>query len=231
MVTPRSGSTQGAMESAALRNSQSAARPGGHRRMSCSSDDPKVRIQGLSYWYGTVGDDLVRAGVLPDERLKQGRQVLFAHRVSGAPGVSPVEAPGETLVIIGAVHAYPQSNLLQVIETVGFLRFGLGFGQRRQKHARQHGDDRDDDQQFNKGETSRSWRLQVRFHTGGHNLVQRCWQAWCMNSMGFGEQLSPAGVWLTRPPSKRMTALLRHEIAHLRRHDLAWKYGWRWWTL
>ena len=43
MVTPTTRSTQGAMESAASR---------GTRRLSCSSENPKVRIQGLSYWYG-----------------------------------------------------------------------------------------------------------------------------------------------------------------------------------
>lgn len=42
MVTPSTRPTQGAMERAAAR---------GTRRLSCSSDDPKVRIQGLSYWY------------------------------------------------------------------------------------------------------------------------------------------------------------------------------------
>ena len=43
MVTPRTSSTKGAMESAAAR---------GTRNMSCFSDDPKVHIEGLSYWYG-----------------------------------------------------------------------------------------------------------------------------------------------------------------------------------
>jgi phosphate transport system ATP-binding protein len=44
MVTPSSStrSTQGAMESAAAR---------GNRRLSCTSENPKVRIDGLSYWY------------------------------------------------------------------------------------------------------------------------------------------------------------------------------------
>jgi phosphate transport system ATP-binding protein len=42
MVMPNARSTQGAMESATAR---------GTRRLSCSSDDPKVRIDGLSYWY------------------------------------------------------------------------------------------------------------------------------------------------------------------------------------
>jgi phosphate transport system ATP-binding protein len=44
MVAPASNtrSTQGAMESAAAR---------GNRRLSCTSENPKVRIDGLSYWY------------------------------------------------------------------------------------------------------------------------------------------------------------------------------------
>jgi phosphate transport system ATP-binding protein len=42
MVTPNTRPTQGAMESAAAR---------GARRLSCSSDTPKVRVDGLSYWY------------------------------------------------------------------------------------------------------------------------------------------------------------------------------------
>jgi phosphate transport system ATP-binding protein len=43
MVTPRAGSTEGAMESAAAH---------GTRSMSGSTESPKVRIEGLSYWYG-----------------------------------------------------------------------------------------------------------------------------------------------------------------------------------
>jgi len=42
MVTPTGRHTQGAMESAAAR---------GTRRLSCTSENPKVRIEGLSYWY------------------------------------------------------------------------------------------------------------------------------------------------------------------------------------
>jgi phosphate transport system ATP-binding protein len=42
MVTSNARHTQGAMESAAAR---------GTRRLSCSSENPKVRIEGLSYWY------------------------------------------------------------------------------------------------------------------------------------------------------------------------------------
>ena len=42
-----------------------ARRPGAARRMSCSSDDPKIRIEGLSYWY-------------------DGRQSL-----NGSPSISP----------------------------------------------------------------------------------------------------------------------------------------------
>jgi phosphate transport system ATP-binding protein len=42
VVTPNTRHTQGAMESAAAR---------GNRRLSCASDDPKVRVDGLSYWY------------------------------------------------------------------------------------------------------------------------------------------------------------------------------------
>jgi beta-lactamase regulating signal transducer with metallopeptidase domain len=37
--------------------------------------------------------------------------------------------------------------------------------------------------------------------------------------------LLPAKLSLS---AEEMTALLRHEIAHLRRHDLAWNCGWRW---
>ena len=51
MVTPKTPQTQGAMDSVAQRNTQNAALRSGTRRMSCVSDDPKVRIQGLSYWY------------------------------------------------------------------------------------------------------------------------------------------------------------------------------------
>jgi phosphate transport system ATP-binding protein len=42
MVTSNARHTQGAMESAAAR---------GMQRLSCSSENPKVRIEGLSYWY------------------------------------------------------------------------------------------------------------------------------------------------------------------------------------
>jgi hypothetical protein len=51
------------------------------------------------------------------------------------------------------VHIHPigQAQLFNVIDASNVLRPGLSFGERRQKHGRQYGDDGNDHQQFNQG--------------------------------------------------------------------------------
>jgi tetratricopeptide (TPR) repeat protein len=86
--------------------------------------------------------------------------------VSGDAGVTPVcdiervRTPGgvgHVVVIVRNVKVSGQKNLLHVTEAAGTLALFLGFGERREEHAGEDGNDRDDDQQFNERETA--WRV------------------------------------------------------------------------
>jgi hypothetical protein len=57
-----------------------------------------------------------------------------------------------TVLIVQRPLFGPEADLLLIVDAADALRPRLGFGQCREEHGRQNRDDRDDDEQFNKGE-------------------------------------------------------------------------------
>ena len=57
------------------------------------------------------------------------------------------------VIMIAGVQLPGELELLQIAEAGDALCFGFGFGQGRQQHRCQYGDDRDDDQQLDQGES------------------------------------------------------------------------------
>jgi len=64
-------------------------------------------------------------------------------------------------IVIGIKHE-PDSNLPKITEALRDLRLLFGPRKRRKEKTRQYGDDRDDDQKFDEGETS--WNSIVDLH-------------------------------------------------------------------
>ena len=56
---------------------------------------------------------------------------------------------GNPVRIIAGVHIPSQAHLLSVAEAPDSLGFGLGFAERGEQHAREDGDNGDDDEQLN----------------------------------------------------------------------------------
>jgi hypothetical protein len=71
------------------------------------------------------------------------------------------------LVVVVRVHHHGQAHLLEIVVATGLLRLLFGFAQRRQKHSREDGDDRDDNEQLDQGESDAS----VVICSDRHNLV------------------------------------------------------------
>ena len=65
---------------------------------------------------------------------------------------------GQPILIIAAIQRSGQTQLMEVGQAGGLSGACLGFGQRRQKHACQDGNDGDHHQQFNERETFDSHR-------------------------------------------------------------------------
>src|SRR6266536_6349411 len=84
-------------------------------------------------------------------------------------------------------HTVGQPNLLKVADAVNALRFGLGFGEGRQKKARENGDDGNNDQQLDERES-----LHSGFANMIHSLVSLVslfWDAQCLLYVVFECQL------------------------------------------
>lgn len=61
---------------------------------------------------------------------------------------------GEFVVVVALVHVVGEHQLLGVVHAHDARGFGLGPGQGRQEHARQDGNDGNDDQQFDERKTA-----------------------------------------------------------------------------
>jgi len=99
---------------------------------------------------GTLG----RGGVRAKVRKKKFRHPNFL-RAGGfviAPGLSPVMAMREPLVVLTGIERRSQADLFQTVQTIRLICLGFGFRQRRQKHAGEDRNDRNHDQQFNESE-------------------------------------------------------------------------------
>ena len=84
----------------------------------------------------------------------------------------------EFIVVIALVHVVGQHQLLGVVHTEDALSFGFSLGQRGQEHACQNGDDGDDHQELDEGETGpQRFSPQhvamgkVIFHTHSHGVA------------------------------------------------------------
>jgi hypothetical protein len=60
-------------------------------------------------------------------------------------------------VVVGDVHHERDAHLTEVVEAGGLLGFALRLRKRREQHARQDGNDRNDHEQFDERERGR-WR-------------------------------------------------------------------------
>lgn len=58
----------------------------------------------------------------------------------------------ERFVVVAGVEVGGVAELFVAVEAVNLLRFAFGLGERGQKHGREDGDDRDDDEQFDQSE-------------------------------------------------------------------------------
>ena len=58
------------------------------------------------------------------------------------------------VVVVIGLHRSGQADLLEVAQALCAFAFLFGSAKRWQEHARQNGDDRDDDQQFNQGKSA-----------------------------------------------------------------------------
>jgi hypothetical protein len=72
-----------------------------------------------------------------------------------------VVAVGKAVVAVAGVELPGQGELSEIVLALDPLGLGLGFAQRRQEHRGKNGNDCDDDQQLDEGE-SRS--LEPRLH-------------------------------------------------------------------
>ncbi len=80
-----------------------------------------------------------------------------------AAAISRGDFPRETVFIIQSIGTSAQTHLLQVTSTSYALSSSFGFGQRRQEHTRQDGNNRDHDQKFNQRE--RLLHCSLLFHS------------------------------------------------------------------
>ena len=85
-------------------------------------------------------------------RKKQGLEIIDVGVVD--KGVFTM-APGirQFILVIIHIHDDRQPHLLEIADALGRQCLLLGFGKSRQEHARQDGNDGDDHQQFDEGET------------------------------------------------------------------------------
>jgi len=60
---------------------------------------------------------------------------------------------GQVVVEVIAIHAIRHAQLLEIVDAPYVGGPGLGLGQRWQQHGRQNGNDGDDDEQLDQGET------------------------------------------------------------------------------
>ena len=58
----------------------------------------------------------------------------------------------KNLVAVVGVELHEQPDLFEVVQALDAIGFRFGLGKRGQKHRRQDGDDRDDDEQFDERE-------------------------------------------------------------------------------
>jgi len=71
------------------------------------------------------------------------------------PRIDP--GPGRRVAVVVVVQLPGQRQLPKVVHALNALRFRLGLAQRRQEHARENGNDGDNDQQFDEGESGAGW--------------------------------------------------------------------------
>ena len=60
--------------------------------------------------------------------------------------------PERSVIVVIRIHEPGEAKLFGIIETMNALSAEFGFCERGQEHAREDGDDRDDDQQFDECE-------------------------------------------------------------------------------
>jgi len=68
------------------------------------------------------------------------------------PPIGLVAARDKPVAVV-RVHDHGKPHLLEVVAATGLLRLRFGSAQRGQKHSREDGDDRDDNQQLNQRES------------------------------------------------------------------------------
>src|SRR5690606_6925145 len=69
-----------------------------------------------------------------------------------------IDLPRVFIVVIARPKAETEVDLLEIVHAGDALGFGFGATERRQQHAGEDGDDRDDDEEFDQGEGARVLR-------------------------------------------------------------------------
>ena len=72
------------------------------------------------------------------------------HRTARTPAIGRLDP----VVIVARIHQVCQQQLLLIVDALGATGFFLCFGQSRQEHGGQDGNDGNDDQQLNESESS-----------------------------------------------------------------------------
>ena len=105
----------------------------------------KVRHASLSMGIGRTDPD----GVHLADIGRQGED-------PGAVGRHPMRGFLQPAIVIVGIHDHPQANLVEIGSALGLPRFRFGGCESWQEQARENRNDRDDDQKFDQGESSRT---------------------------------------------------------------------------
>ena len=113
-------------------------------------------------------------------------------------GIAIIRIRRIQIAVVSDIEMNRHHHLFAVVQTVNLLRLGLGLGQHGQQHARQDGNDGDNNQQFDKRK--------------GSGLE------WVVN--GHGTKLSPhRDLSSMRRFGKAVDAWLREQVGSFIKHD------------